>query len=520
MHFIADPASLADKLQPLVPVHGRKVIERWIAAAAAGDFETLVDELLVMHYDPTYGRSILRNFPRHAEAIRVAPARDRRAGVSRAGPRPRRPGQHVVRRRGMTMGQYDFRIVNVFAETPLGGNPLCVFEDARDLDDATMQALALQFNLSETTFVLPSANATARVRIFTPTFEMPFAGHPTLGTAHVVRDLMSAGDALTLRNEGRRHSGRRRTATSGRCRPMRPCSARPRRRASELAAMLGLDAGRPVRSARIVGEYRIRPAGHSRRDLCRRAPRGARADTLLAHGSNGQRAMAYVFAREGDHVLARFFFPKHGSVIEDPGTGSACANLGGWLLATGAALPQKLTIDQGEAVGRPCRLGLEVTAGPADPGLRARHRDRARHADDLANNGSLHVETARRVNRRAHFRVDGRTGGQARRLPTGCEPVERQWPHAYSDSLECRHWRRCARPQRWRARRPRRWATTTPATCSRAPDSARPTRKCASLPPCRAPTRLRVSCVTSRTAAVTPPPAFTSVAGPLRPPRS
>ena len=61
-------------------------------------------------------------------------------------------------------------------------------------------------------------------------------------------------------------------------------------------------------------------------------------------------------------VLARFFFPKHGSVVEDPGTGSACANLGGWLLATGAALPQNLVVDQGEAVGRPCRLGLEVTS--------------------------------------------------------------------------------------------------------------------------------------------------------------
>ena len=96
------------------------------------------------------------------------------------------------------MRQYDFRLVNVFAESVLAGNPLCVFEDARDLDDAAMQALALQFNLSETTFVLPSASATAKVRIFTPTFEMPFAGHPTLGTAHVVRDLLSAGDALTL----------------------------------------------------------------------------------------------------------------------------------------------------------------------------------------------------------------------------------------------------------------------------------------------------------------------------------
>jgi len=91
-----------------------------------------------------------------------------------------------------------FRIVNVFAESTLAGNPLAVLDDARGLDDATMQALALQFNLSETTFVLPSSAGTARVRIFTPTFEMPFAGHPTLGTAHVVRELLGTGDRITL----------------------------------------------------------------------------------------------------------------------------------------------------------------------------------------------------------------------------------------------------------------------------------------------------------------------------------
>ena len=92
-----------------------------------------------------------------------------------------------------------YRIVNVFArEGRLTGNPLCVFEDGSGVDDATMQALALQFNLSETTFILPSARATARVRIFTPTYEMPFAGHPTLGTADVVRSLQSAGDNVTL----------------------------------------------------------------------------------------------------------------------------------------------------------------------------------------------------------------------------------------------------------------------------------------------------------------------------------
>src|SRR4029077_15075391 len=86
-----------------------------------------------------------------------------------------------------------FRILNVFTidGDRFSGNPLCVFEDARGLTDAQMQQLARQMNLSETTFVLPAtrADATARVRIFTPGFEMPFAGHPTLGTAHVVRSI-------------------------------------------------------------------------------------------------------------------------------------------------------------------------------------------------------------------------------------------------------------------------------------------------------------------------------------------
>src|ERR1700722_4026095 len=97
------------------------------------------------------------------------------------------------------MSRHRFHLVNVFATSTLSGNALCVFEDGQALTDAQMQALALQFNLSETTFLLPSAVATARVRIFTPTFEMPVAGHPTLGSAHVVRALRGhAGDALTL----------------------------------------------------------------------------------------------------------------------------------------------------------------------------------------------------------------------------------------------------------------------------------------------------------------------------------
>src|SRR5947199_10853165 len=98
------------------------------------------------------------------------------------------------------MSDYAYRLLNVFTldRDRLSGNPLCVFEDGTGLDAATMQALARQFNLSETTFILPSDKANARVRIFTPSYEMPFAGHPTLGTAHVVREVRAAGDALTL----------------------------------------------------------------------------------------------------------------------------------------------------------------------------------------------------------------------------------------------------------------------------------------------------------------------------------
>jgi PhzF family phenazine biosynthesis protein len=258
------------------------------------------------------------------------------------------------------MKSYAYRLVNVFAESTLGGNPLCVFEDARGLDDATLQALALQFNLSETTFLFPSTRATAHVRIFTPTFEMPFAGHPTLGSAHVVRTLTGAGDRLTLEMKAgiiavtAQDDRWTLEANAPKHRPPTPSPA-------ELAEVLGLGAGDigpgPPLWVDTGSEQLIIPVGSF--DAVRRAT--PRAEALLVKASNGTRAMAYVFAREGDEVLCRFFFPKHGAVVEDPGTGSACANLGGWLLATAAPLPQRLSLSQGEAVGRPCRLGLEVT---------------------------------------------------------------------------------------------------------------------------------------------------------------
>lgn len=86
------------------------------------------------------------------------------------------------------MPTYDYFIVDMFTDQRFGGNPLAVFSDARGLDQATMQALAAEMNYSETTFVLPPEDSsnTARVRIFNRTTEMPFAGHPNVGTAWVL----------------------------------------------------------------------------------------------------------------------------------------------------------------------------------------------------------------------------------------------------------------------------------------------------------------------------------------------
>jgi len=257
----------------------------------------------------------------------------------------------------------NYRILNVFARggERLSGNPLCVFEDGRGLDAATMQALALQFNLSETTFILPSAHADARVRIFTPGYEMPFAGHPTLGTAHVVRELFHRGDELRLEMLAGVIPVHARGDAWEFC--ANPATTRaPRASASALAEALGLDAADIAAPALWVNsgsEQLIVPLASA--EAVRRA-RVAIAGLRQAT-ADGPRAQVYVFARCDDaSVRARFFFTKDESVLEDPATGSATANLGGWLLATGADLPLEVQIAQGEQAGRPSALRLRIGA--------------------------------------------------------------------------------------------------------------------------------------------------------------
>src|SRR6187402_3370800 len=254
-----------------------------------------------------------------------------------------------------------FRILNVFTAggARLSGNPLCVVEDGSALDTAAMQALARQFNVSETTFILPSKRAAALVRIFTPAYEMPFAGHPTLGTAHVCRALGLGGNQLGLEmragiipvTSNGDHWTLRAAAASSRLVEAPP---------AEIARLLGLEPGdigfQPlwVKAGR---EQLIIPLT-SEAAVRRARPRGEIFDKLKSADGAG---MAYVFASTGGQkILSRFFFPDGAAVLEDPATGSACANLGGWFIAMGRRPPLEFEVAQGEFVGRPSTLHLEV----------------------------------------------------------------------------------------------------------------------------------------------------------------
>ena len=267
------------------------------------------------------------------------------------------------------MRTYLYHLVNVFVETEaatFGGNPLCVFDDAHGMTDAEMQALAAQFNLSETTFVLPKPNQPPQVRIFTPAFEMPFAGHPTVGTAFVVNALKlpgCEGDRLTLSLKVGdipvqcADGAWTFTANAHRSRASHILP-------TDAAAMLGIDVADLGELSRYVdngSEQLVIPVA-SVAALAKVKPDPA---LLKLHVRvRLDRYLAYAVARVAkDRFQVRFFFPKDGDMMaEDPGTGSACACLGGYLLDAGEPTPSQFTVTQGEFINRLNVLQLSLTA--------------------------------------------------------------------------------------------------------------------------------------------------------------
>jgi PhzF family phenazine biosynthesis protein len=223
-----------------------------------------------------------------------------------------------------------------------------------------MQALARQMNLSETTFVLPSERADARVRIFTPSYEMPFAGHPTLGTASVIagdRDRLALEEIAGIIPVTR--AGGTWTLRAAKPPQTRPAEASR----AEIAQMVGLPADAVCDEPRWVDtgcEQLVIPIATP--ELVRAArPVPALLDRY-GYSKKLNEGMAYLWARGEGECVVRFFFTSQGSLIEDPATGSACANLGGWHVAMGRLLPMRATLRQGDVIGRPSRLGLHVDA--------------------------------------------------------------------------------------------------------------------------------------------------------------
>ena len=279
------------------------------------------------------------------------------------------------------MANRRFRTLDVFTDRPLAGNPLAVVLDAEGLDTAAMQAIAREFNLSETVFVLPPDDPKhrARIRIFTPGIEMPFAGHPTVGTAVLLATLDHHGSvgsylfgleenvgivscAVTL------EAGRAGFARFGL--PQLPAETGEAPGRAIIARALGLapedigfenhhptifDAGFPftfvpVRDLKAIGRIALDMSAWPQ-----------------SFGEAG-RDSAYAYTRQtvdgGAHYHARMFSPGDG-IPEDPATGAAVAALAGVItrfedLAPGEHL---FRIEQGLEMGRPSLIELGMTIG-------------------------------------------------------------------------------------------------------------------------------------------------------------
>lgn len=278
-----------------------------------------------------------------------------------------------------SMPRYRYLTADVFTDEPFGGNQLAVFPDARGIPEHRLQDVAREFNLSETTFVYPPSDrgSTRRVRIFTPGTELPFAGHPTVGTAHVlatIGDLSLDGPVthvvfeelvgavpVAIRAERGRPTFCQLTVA------MLPEEGPPPPSNEALAQALGLDT-----SDLLDGEWS--PRGWTcgvpylfvalrDRDAVARA--GVRPDAWERALAGTWAPELFIFAREGERpgsdLHARMFAPGFG-ITEDPATGSAAAALAGYLARRDPRRDGTLRwiLEQGFEMKRPSILEVEA----------------------------------------------------------------------------------------------------------------------------------------------------------------
>jgi trans-2,3-dihydro-3-hydroxyanthranilate isomerase len=251
------------------------------------------------------------------------------------------------------MRTFRYVVADVFTDTPLAGNPVAVFTDGRGLEADEMQRLARELNLSETVFVLPAeADGHARIRIFTPGVELPFAGHPTLGTAFVLGTPMQlevialeTGAGLVpvaLEREGQR-------IVFGRMQQPVP-TWEPYAEEAALLRAVGVERSElPVEVYDNGARHVFVTLGSEQEVASLRPDLGALADLPAVLGAS-------CFAGSGKRWKTRMFAPG-GGVSEDPATGSAAGPLAVHLARHGRiGFGEEIEISQGAEIGRPSTL--------------------------------------------------------------------------------------------------------------------------------------------------------------------
>jgi PhzF family phenazine biosynthesis protein len=255
-----------------------------------------------------------------------------------------------------------FRQVDVFAEEPFVGNPVAVVHGADGLADEEMRLFARWTNLSETTFLLPPTDERAdyRVRIFTPTRELPFAGHPTLGTAHAWleaggpparRDVIVQECTVGLVPLRRTSQG-----LAFRAPPTMRSGPVDEQTLHEIAAVLGVE-----RAELVDAQWADNGPGWVAVEL-------ASAEAVLAVKPGGTHLKIGVFGRHPagspEAIEVRAFVPSGAGAGEDPVTGSLNASIAQWLIASGK-VTAPYTASQGTVLGRRGRVHVSTDADGA-----------------------------------------------------------------------------------------------------------------------------------------------------------
>ena len=249
-------------------------------------------------------------------------------------------------------GSFRYVVCDVFTDVPLAGNQLAVFTDARDIAEAQLQKLAREMNFSETVFVYPPAgDGHVRIRIFTPAEELPFAGHPVLGSAFVLGGPLQLAEIrletgagivpVRLEREGARIS------FGWMLQP--PATWEPFARREELLAALGAVATDLPFELYRQGPGHVMVELRSPDEVAALTPDGGAIARLMSEGVD-------CFARDGSRWKSRVFVPGVG-VDEDPATGSAAGPLALHLARHDQiAFGDEIEIVQGAEIGRPSTL--------------------------------------------------------------------------------------------------------------------------------------------------------------------